>query len=59
MPAHEPATLQEAIVYFADPDNCREYVVARRWPSGVICPTCESKDVIFLAKQNRWAVPLL
>jgi transposase-like protein len=50
----EPTSLQEAIVYFADPDNCREYVVRRRWPNGVICPTCGCKDVIFLANQNRW-----
>jgi len=54
MAAHEPSTLQEAVVYFSDPDNCREYVVARRWPNGVTCPTCGSKDVIFLANQNRW-----
>src|SRR5450759_480069 len=50
----EPTSLQEAIIYFADPDNCREYVVRRRWPNGVICPTCGCKDVIFLANQNRW-----
>lgn len=54
MERHEPTSLQEAIVYFADPDNCREYVVERRWPNGVECPTCGCKDVIFLAKQNRW-----
>ncbi|MGA3261143.1 MAG: IS1595 family transposase [Bryobacteraceae bacterium] len=50
----EPSSLQEAIVYFSNPVNCREYVVARRWPNGVICPTCGCADVIFLAKQNRW-----
>src|SRR5579863_9791809 len=50
----EPTSLQEAVIYFADPTNCREYVVARRWPDGVQCPTCGSKDVIFLANQNRW-----
>jgi transposase-like protein len=50
----EPNSLQEAIVYFADPVNCRDYVVARRWPNGVECPTCGCKDVIFLANQNRW-----
>ena len=53
--ATEPTSLQEAIVYFADPDNCREYVVRRRWPNGeVTCPTCGCKDLIFLANQNRW-----
>src|SRR5437899_10496323 len=52
--AAEPNALQEAIVYFADPVNCREYLVARRWPKGVTCPRCGSKNVLFLEKYNRW-----
>ena len=52
--ATEPKTLQEAILYFADPTNCREYLVARRWPDGVSCPRCGNKDVLFLEKYNRW-----
>ncbi len=52
--ASEPNTLQEAILFFADPVNCREYLVARRWPNGVTCPRCGSKDVLFLEKYNRW-----
>ena len=36
----EPKTLQEAIIYFSNPDNCLAYLVAQRWPKGVICPTC-------------------
>src|ERR1035437_6128006 len=47
-------TLQEAILYFADPANCREYLMARRWPDGVICPRCGSTKVSFLEKYNRW-----
>lgn len=50
----EPKTLQAAIVYFADPKNCREYLVARRWPDGVICPKCGSENVLFMEKYNRW-----
>src|SRR6266481_7752507 len=50
----EPTTLQEAIIYFSDAANCREYLVARRWPNGVICPKCGSTDVLFLEKYNRW-----
>jgi transposase-like protein len=50
----EPKTLQEAILYFADPTNCREYLVARRWPNGVTCPRCGSANVLFLEKYNRW-----
>ncbi len=50
----EPTTLQEAILYFANPVNCREYLVARRWPKGVTCPKCGSDDVLFLENYNRW-----
>ena len=50
----EPNTLQDAILYFASPDNCREYLVAHRWPDGVTCPRCGSKNVLFQAKYNRW-----
>ncbi len=50
----EPKSLQEAILYFADPVNCREYLVARRWPDGVECPRCGSDNVLFLEKYNRW-----
>jgi transposase-like protein len=51
---NEPSTLQEAIVYFSNPTNCREYVVARRWPNGVTCPRCGSEKVSFSEKHNRW-----
>ncbi|MGA2197456.1 MAG: transposase, partial [Bryobacteraceae bacterium] len=47
-------TLKEAIEYFSNPANCREYIVARRWPDGVTCPRCGSKNVTFLEKYNRW-----
>jgi len=50
----EPDTLQGAILYFASPDNCREYLVAHRWPDGVTCPRCGSKNVLFQSKYNRW-----
>jgi transposase-like protein len=51
---YEPKTLQDAIVYFSDPDNCLNYLAAKRWPNGVACPTCGTKDVIFLVNQRRW-----
>src|SRR5208283_539809 len=50
----EPKTLQEAITYFADLDNCLAYLVPRLWPDGVTCPTCGRKDPVFLANQRRW-----
>jgi len=49
-----PKTLQEAIIHFANPDNCLTYVAAHRWPNGVECPTCGRKDVSYLANQNKW-----
>src|SRR5713226_9360917 len=52
--ARELKTLQEAIIYFSDPQNCMDYVVARRWANGVICPTCGSVKVSFLKNQNKW-----
>jgi hypothetical protein len=42
--ATEPKTLQEAILYFSDADNCLNYMVSRRWPNGVTCPTCGSPE---------------
>src|ERR1039458_2911268 len=51
---YEPKTLLEAIKYFTSPDNCLRYLVTKRWPQGVTCPTCGCQDVIFLANQRRW-----
>ncbi|MGI8959697.1 MAG: IS1595 family transposase, partial [Bryobacteraceae bacterium] len=54
--ASEPKTLQAAILYFADPDNCMNYLLEHRpeWKNGVICPTCGSKDVGFIASRRMW-----
>jgi len=50
-----PETLQEAVLYFSDPENCRNYVAAWRWPDGIVkCPTCDSQKVTFLKKQGKW-----
>jgi transposase-like protein len=50
----EPTTLQDAVLYFANPENCREYLVVRRWPNGVECPRCGSKNVAWQPKYSRW-----
>jgi transposase-like protein len=52
--ASEPKTLQSAIQYFGDPDNCLNYLIARRWKDGVACPTCDSKSVSFVASRRVW-----
>lgn len=50
----EPKTLQQAIIYFADLDNCVAYMVDRRWPNGVACPTCGRKDVSYIPARRVW-----
>src|SRR5438876_4349958 len=50
----EPTSLQEAIIYFSNPDNCIDYVAIRRWPNGVICPGCGSAKASFNAQRRTW-----
>ena len=51
----KPKTLQQAMLYFADPDNCLNFMVKVRWPDGVVlCPTCGRNDVVFLKNQRKW-----
>ena len=50
----EPETLQEAIEYFADYQNCHDFLVAVRWPHGVTCPHCGSQRVRYMASVRRW-----
>lgn len=50
-----PSTLQEAIVYFADPKNCNEFLAGLRWTDGKVrCPNCGSDNVTYLASVNRY-----
>jgi len=50
----EPRTLQEAIIYFSNSDNCLAYLVGKRWPQGVICPSCGSEKVKFNPVRGVW-----
>src|SRR5258705_13233484 len=55
MAATQPKTLREAILFFAEYENCRKAVEAIRWPDGVVkCPTCGSDHVTYLATQRRY-----
>jgi transposase-like protein len=50
-----PKTLRDAILFFADYENCRKAVEAIRWPDGIVaCPTCGSEHVTYLEKQRRY-----
>ena len=49
-----PRNLKEAIKYFADPSRCLEFAATLRWPDGVTCPACGSRDVTFLSTRRVW-----
>jgi len=50
-----PSTLQQAILYFADFDRCREFLIDLRWSDGkVACPKCGSTHVVYLEKARAW-----
>jgi transposase-like protein len=50
-----PKTLQEAILYFADFENCKAFMVSLRWPDGVVkCPRCQSDKILWIEKERVW-----
>jgi transposase-like protein len=50
-----PKTLQDAIVYFSDPQRCFEYAVRLRWPYGeVTCPRCQKAKHSFIKTRRIW-----
>jgi transposase-like protein len=50
-----PRTLQEALIYFGDPDVCLAEVIRLRWPDGIVrCPICGSTNVSFLKSRRLW-----
>lgn len=50
-----PKTLQQAIIYFSDPKNCQNFMIAMRWPDGSVqCPRCGSENVSYLETARVW-----
>src|SRR6266849_4003561 len=50
-----PKTLQDAIVYFSDPQRAFDYAVKLRWPDGkVVCPRCNSPKNYFIKTRRLW-----
>ena len=49
-----PKTLQQAIIYFADPDNAHNFLTQLRWPDGVECPLCGSRKLSYLSTRRVW-----
>ena len=52
---NKPVTLQQAMVYFSDPDRAFQYAVELRWPDGkVVCPRCGSDKHSFVSTRKIW-----
>jgi transposase-like protein len=50
-----PDSLQEAITFFADDENCQKFMVSIRWADGKVrCPQCDSEKVTYLKNVRRW-----
>ncbi len=50
-----PNTLQEAIIYFSDFENCQRFMIEIRWPDGKVrCPYCQSEKVTYLPSGKVW-----
>src|SRR5437870_1910223 len=49
-----PKTLQAAIRHYSDLNVCQQELIEARWPDGVECPTCGSREVSYLVNQRRW-----
>jgi transposase-like protein len=48
-------TLQSAVVFFNNYENCRKVMMQLRWPDGVVkCPRCGSEKLTYLAKNRVW-----
>lgn len=49
-----PKTLQQAIIYFSDPDTALGCMVAIRWPDGISCPRCGDDRHSFVKTRRIW-----
>src|ERR1700704_5828858 len=49
-----PKTLLGAISYFSNGNRALNFMKSIRWPDGVVCPTCGSREVTFLANAKLW-----
>jgi transposase-like protein len=49
-----PESLQEAVLYFSDPEKAHKFATALRWPEGVTCPRCGSKEHSYISTRRIW-----
>lgn len=50
-----PKTLLEAIKFFSEYENCRQFMISIRWADGVVrCPRCGSENVLYMEKSRLY-----
>jgi transposase-like protein len=50
-----PKTLLEAITFFSNPENCRQFMISVRWVDGIVrCPRCGSEDVSYMPNAKQY-----
>jgi transposase-like protein len=49
-----PKTLTQAAKYFSNPDTALGCMVAIRWPDGIECPRCKSREYSFVKTRRIW-----
>ena len=50
-----PKTLQQAVIFYSDFENCKADMVESRWPDGIVrCPQCGSDAVSYLEGERVW-----
>src|SRR3984957_114482 len=55
----DPKTLLDAIQYFSDHENCRNFMVAVRWTDEIIrCPHCGNDKISYLEKAKLYFCPV-
>jgi transposase-like protein len=47
-------SLRELIETFPSEDDCKRFLVNRRWPAGVACPRCGKADNVYALKTLAW-----
>src|SRR5665213_1809763 len=51
----QPKTLLEAITFFSDSENCRQFMIAIRWQDGIVrCPRCGSENVSYMPNAKQY-----
>jgi len=49
-----PTNLLDAVGYFSNPDRSLKLLAELRWPDGITCPNCGSKEISFLKTRRLW-----